>query len=69
MVCFKIGKNITANYEGGCVKIVRDLSLREIGKEYNCVVCLQNGQPGARGGCAESAFGNKFNIKNDYRVI
>ena len=26
-------------------------------------------QPGARGGCTESAFGKKFNIKIDYSVI
>ena len=26
-------------------------------------------RPGERGGCAESAIGNKFNMKIDYRVI
>ena len=38
-------KKITANYDDDlCKDCFRDMSLQELGKEYNCVVCLQNGK-------------------------
>ena len=53
MICVKIASEICLSKNQ--VRSIIVLFASRMGKTY---------QPGARGGCAESAFGKKFNIKN-----
>ncbi len=74
VVCFKIGRKITAKCEGRlCKDCFRDLSLRELGKEYNCVVCLQNGKKGisqVQGEVVQKVLLERnLILKNEYSVI
>ena len=56
-----------------CKDCFRDLSLGELGKEYNCVVCLQNREKGIRQVQGEVVqkvlLERNLILKNEYSVI
>ena len=69
VVCFKIGKEVTANCDGVLCKDASGISLsRNLVRSIIVLFAVRMGiwyQRGARGVCAESASGKNVRLKNE----